>query len=331
MRVSLKSIFLCQTSCLDPYENLALEQVLLEYCPEGCCILYLWQNQNTVVIGRNQNPWRECRLELLQQEHGALARRLSGGGAVFHDVGNLNFTFLTTAGGYDLSKQMSVIQQACRSLGIAAECSGRNDILAEGRKFSGNAFYQSQGKAYHHGTLLVDADFSKLQRYLSPSKAKMQAKGVASVQSRVINLRELAPSLDCNTMGQAMAAAFAQVYGLQPEILEPNCFAGGKLDSLRHKNGSWEWLYGTTLPFSIACEQRFDWGELQLQLAVQSGVVQAVKAYTDAMDWQIAGQLEKALPGTPFTTEAVAESMRKAFGPESDMGRQITDLLIQQM
>lgn len=327
----MKSIFLCETPCLNPHENLALEQVLLESCPEDSCILYLWQNQNTVVIGRNQNPWRECRLELLQQEQGTLARRLSGGGAVFHDVGNLNFTFLTTAGGYDLSRQMSVIEQACRSLGIAAERSGRNDILAEGRKFSGNAFYQSQGKAYHHGTLLVDADFDKLQRYLSPSKAKMQAKGVASVQSRVINLRELVPELDCKMMGKAMADAFAQVYGLTPEVLEPERLAGEKLDALTAKNGSWEWLYGTTLPFSIACEQRFDWGELQLQLEVQSGVVQAVKAYTDAMDWRVTGQLETALPGTPFTGEAVAECLHKAFGPDTDMGSQIAKLLAQQM
>ncbi len=327
----MKSIFLCETACLNPYENLALEQVLLEYCPEDSCILYLWQNQNTVVIGRNQNPWRECRLELLRQEQGMLARRLSGGGAVFHDVGNLNFTFLTTAGGYDLSKQMSVIEQACRSLGIAAERSGRNDILAEGRKFSGNAFYQSQGKAYHHGTLLVDADFDKLQRYLSPSKAKMQAKGVSSVQSRVINLRQLVPGLNCKMMGQAMADAFAQVYGLTPAVLDPERFAGEKLETLRLKNGSWEWLYGTTLPFSIACEQRFDWGELQLQLEVQSGAVKAVKAYTDAMDWQIAGQIEAALPGTVFSPAEVAASLEKAFAATPEMGIQIARLLIEQM
>lgn len=327
----MKSIFLCQTSCLYPHENLALEQVLLEYCPEDSCILYLWQNQNTVVIGRNQNPWRECRLELLQQEQGKLARRLSGGGAVFHDIGNLNFTFLTTAGGYDLSKQLSVIEQACRSLGIAAERSGRNDILAEGRKFSGNAFYQSQGKAYHHGTLLVDADFSKLQRYLSPSKAKMQAKGVTSVQSRVINLRELVPSLTCDGMRQAMADAFSQVYGLQPTVLDPESFAGERLDALAAKNGSWDWLYGTTLPFSITCEQRLSWGELQLQLQVQAGVVEAVKAYTDAMDWQIAGRIEAALLGTPFTCADVTARMKKAFGSDADMGRELADLLTAQM
>lgn len=327
----MKSIYICQTDCLDPHKNLALEQVLLESCPEDSCILYLWQNQNTVVIGRNQNPWRECRLELLQQEQGVLARRLSGGGAVFHDVGNLNFTFLTTSEGYDLAKQMSVIAQACRSLGIAAECSGRNDVLAEGRKFSGNAFYQSQGKAYHHGTLLVNADFGKLQRYLSPSKAKMQAKGVSSVQSRVINLRELVPSLTCDGMRQAMADAFSQVYGLHPTVLDPENFASEKLNALAAKNGSWEWLYGTTLPFSIACEQKFDWGELQLQLTVQSGVVHAVKAYTDAMDWQIAGRIEAALPGTVFTPTDVAICMEKAFTDTPEMGKEIAQLLTEQM
>ena len=315
----------------DPHENLAIEKLLLDRVAPGCCILYLWQNQNTVVIGRNQNPWRECRLELLQQEQGTLARRLSGGGAVFHDIGNLNFTFLTTTEGYDLAKQMSVIEYACRSLGIAAERSGRNDVLAEGRKFSGNAFYQSQGKAYHHGTLLVNADFSKLQRYLSPSKAKMQAKGVASVQSRVINLRELVPDLTCERMRQAMADAFEKVYGLQPTILDPESFAGEKLDALSAKNGSWEWLYGTTLPFSIACEQKFDWGELQLQLMIQSGVVHAVKAYTDAMDWQVAGQIEAALPGTAFSPTDVAACMEKAFPAAPEMGTQITELLMRQM
>lgn len=331
MCIFLKSIYLCQTDCLDPHQNLALEQILLESCPEDSCILYLWQNQNTVVIGRNQNPWRECRLELLQQEQGTLARRLSGGGAVFHDVGNLNFTFLTTTVGYDLSKQMSVIEHACRALGIAAERSGRNDVLAGGRKFSGNAFYQSQGKAYHHGTLLVNADFDKLQRYLSPSKAKMQAKGVASVQSRVINLRTLVPTLTCDMMRQAMADAFAKRYGLQPTVLDPESFAGEKLDALTAKNRSWEWLYGSTLPFAISCEQKFDWGELQLQLKMQSGTVNAVKAYTDAMDWQIAGRIEAALPGTAFTPEDVTACMEKTFAAAPEMGMQIAQLLIEQM
>ena len=135
-----------ESGSFDPFENLAIEQHLLETVGGGCCLFYLWQNQNTVVIGKNQNPYSECRVSLLEAEGGHLARRLSGGGAVFHDLGNLNFTFLVPTADYDLAKQQRVLLTACQSFGIPAEFSGRNDLLADGRKFSGNAFYQGSGR-----------------------------------------------------------------------------------------------------------------------------------------------------------------------------------------
>ena len=210
----IRTCSVCVSNGTDPYENLALEQTLLERAGEGELILYLWQNARTVVIGRNQNPWKECRTTLLAEEGGHLARRLSGGGAVFHDLGNLNFTFLMREEDYDLSRQLSVIELACSRLGVPVERSGRNDLLAGGRKFSGNAFYKHNGRAYHHGTLMVDVDLDMVQRYLSPSRAKLQAKGVDSVRSRVVNLRELVPTLTVAQLSDALIDALAEVYAV---------------------------------------------------------------------------------------------------------------------
>ena len=139
----ITKIFIYNAQGTDPHENLAAEKVLMDALAPGEAMLYLWQNLNTVVIGKNQNAWLECRTSLLDEEGGKLARRLSGGGAVYHDLGNLNFTFLMCKEDYNLDKQVAVIQKACALAGIHAEKSGRNDLLADGRKFSGNAFYQT--------------------------------------------------------------------------------------------------------------------------------------------------------------------------------------------
>ena len=301
----INKIRLFRTDCTDPYRNLAVEEYLMETVQPGECILYLWQNQNTVVIGRNQNPWKECRTSLLEEEGGHLARRLSGGGAVFHDLGNLNFTFLVNEEEYDLDRQLWVIKAACRELGLSAERSGRNDVLVDGRKFSGNAFYHSKGKAYHHGTLLVDVDGEKLARYLSPSKAKLRAKGVDSVRSRVVNLVELVPGLTCERMALAMERAFAEVYELPLEQADESRLDIETVERLCVRNGSREWLYGPRLPLSFECEERFDWGSVLLQLQVESGVVVQAKVYSDAMDWELAPALERLLVGSEFSQQAL--------------------------
>ena len=222
----IRRLLVCRSRSFDPYENLALEEALLSRVGEGELILYLWQNEGTVVIGRNQNPWKECRTALLAEEGGHLARRLSGGGAVFHDRGNLNFTFLMNEADYDLPRQLTVLERACRSLGIPAQRSGRNDLLAEGRKFSGNAFYKHNGKAYHHGTLMVNVDMERVSRYLSPSKAKLAAKGVDSVRSRVVNLREFVPGLSIDRLADALVDALMDVYAVTPAISRPDEAAG---------------------------------------------------------------------------------------------------------
>lgn len=316
-------LYTVSTNSTDPYYNLALEEYLLSQVPEDAVLLYLWQNAHTVVIGRNQNPWTECRTSLLEQEGGQLARRLSGGGAVYHDLGNLNFTFLCREEHYDLQKQLSVIQKAAQLAGISAEFSGRNDLLADGRKFSGNAFYHSKGKAYHHGTLLIDTDTEKLGRYLSPPKAKLESKGIASVRSRVINLKELSPALTCDTMKGYMLRAFEEVYGNQvaPFIL---CDPDAVL-ALKSRYESQQWLYGKPFPFSCTLEGYFSFGNLQLQLSVEQGVITALQCYTDAMDSQLPEKISLALSGCPFQTEAMVNALAS-----TEVGAELGQFIIHQ-
>ena len=285
-------LLLCESRSVDPHHNLALEETLLTHA-EDAVILYLWQNQHTVVIGRNQNPWKECRTALLQQEGGILARRLSGGGAVYHDLGNLNFTLLMPQALYDLDRQLEVICAAVRAFGIDARRSGRNDILAAGRKFSGNAFYKNGRAAYHHGTLLLDADLDRLSRYLSPSKAKLQAKGVDSVRSRVGNLRELNDTITVESMKAALTESFSTIYDGPVEKIEisPD-------PALRERYRSWEWNYGQKLPFTFSWEDRLDFGGIRIEARVERGIIQAAKVYTDAMDWQLPEKLERSLTGS---------------------------------
>lgn len=297
-------------TCLDPHVNLAIEKQLLDSVEPGTYILYLWQNQNTVVIGRNQNAWAECRTGLLEQEGGKLARRLSGGGAVFHDTGNLNFTFLVRDEDYDVDRQLSVIQEACRLTGIRAEKSGRNDLLADGRKFSGNAFYHHAGHAYHHGTLMVNVDKDKLSRYLSPPKAKLEAKGVSSVRSRVVNLNELSPGLTCQRMKDLMTTAFETIYDLHAEPVVLGQADWSVIQQTAQLYASWDYLYGSPLSFTFQCEERFPWGHILLQLEAKAGVITGAKVYSDAMDWLLAPALEQALTGCSFRLEDMCSAVQ---------------------
>lgn len=292
---------------LDPYKNLATEKYLLDSTPDDCCTLYLWQNQNTIVIGKNQNPWSECSCTLIDEDGCKIARRLSGGGAVFHDIGNLNFTFLCSTENYNIPRQMEVIKEACKLAGISAEISGRNDILADDRKFSGNAFYNSKGKSYHHGTLLINADTERMQRYLTPPKAKLESKGVKSVKSRVVNLKELSPSLTCQDMIDYMLSAFKQVYGLPVEAVP--VIDTAKILSLTEEYSSWEYIYGKTIPFKISFEEQFSWGHMQLLLDINEGIISSVQLYTDAIDWNISDTISSALSGCRFEVQQIQDAI----------------------
>ena len=309
------------TSSLDPWHNLALEEYLLTGVKQNECILYLWQNQNTVVIGKNQNAWQECRTELLEREGGKLARRSSGGGAVFHDTGNLNFSFLVDRNFYDVHKQLRVILKAVEKLGIKAEFSGRNDLVVDDKKFSGNAFSVRKTSALHHGTILVSADMEKMTRYLQVSKEKIQSKGIQSVRSRVVNLIEYAPNLNIEKTKEAVVQAFSEMYGKPDGIFNEEEYVDPlKLEPLIKKYASWEWRYGESPKFDIELKTRFSWGGLDLYLRLVHGRIEKAWVYSDAMDEVFIEMLPKTLEGCLFKSQSISSAL---YGMDVDDAKRL--------
>jgi len=316
----IDKLTLINTDNTYPYKNLAVEEYLTTHAAEGECILYLWQNRHTVVIGKNQNCWKECKVNFLEEDGGYLVRRLSGGGAVFHDMGNLNFTFMVRHQDYDVDRQLSVILRAVNLLGIQAEKTGRNDITAEGRKFSGNAFYRAGDCCYHHGTLLIDVNTADMSKYLNVDMRKLQSKGVDSVKSRVANLKEFRPDITVEMLRGALAQAFSEVYGLPYQTLTVDQLPEDEIADLTAKFESWEWKYGKRIPFTFEIDRRFEWGDLTIQLSVNEGMIKEVSVFSDSMDQDIADVLTSALTGIKMDAAAAAKAVRNALpaGSERD-------------
>lgn len=309
------------SSTHDPWLNLAREEFLLDGVSENQIILYLWQNDSTVVLGKNQNAWKECDWDRLEKEGGKLSRRLSGGGAVYHDEGNLNFTFIMDRKLYDLPSQMQVILDALGSLGISGEFTGRNDLTFRGKKFSGNAFYFRARSAYHHGTLLVHTDFSRLVRYLKVSADKIRSKGIESVRSRVINLSEIRAGLSVPELTDSLRESFRRIYG--GPLHEPPVGGDAMLSTLYRKYASWQWRFGESPDFDIRVERRFPWGDAELGFKIENGIIRSAAFYSDAMDGALVQEIARRLQGVPFHRDAVTERLNRiADNPAS---REITD------
>lgn len=294
------SNYFIETYTFNPWHNLAIEKYLSTRIGKGDVILYLWQNERTVVIGRNQNAIRECRAQLLEEEGGCLARRTTGGGAVYHDLGNLCFTFLASPEVYNLEKQLKVIQNACLKFGVETRFSGRNDIITrDGFKFSGNAFSNTSKCSIQHGTLMINVDVSQLGRYLTPSKDKMKAKGVKSVRSRVCNLKDLNPEVTTDDMRRALKESFGELYGSFEELDE------GILDNTLVKEtyalySSWEWKYGKSPECETSYSRRFEWGELEVYLKLNAMYISEIMVFSDMLDVELPGLIEQVLKGKRY-------------------------------
>ena len=284
----------------NPFLNRAVEQYLTDHQEEGTVTMYLWKNQQTVVIGYNQNPYSECNVQLLLDEGGHLMRRGTGGGAVYHDLGNINFSFIADKSLYDVRKQLSVIQDALLTYGLHTEISGRNDITYDGRKFSGNAFAKGQRNNLHHGTILIKTDGVMMQRYLIVDKAKLMKNGVKSVASRVINLSEAVTDLTSENIKQPLIASFEKVYGGQAEMLDFDTFINNaEVQAIREHISSHGFLFGRWEQFKTTKKARFPWGGVEISLKIDEAqsIITEAQIASDCLEPETIDQAEKMLTG----------------------------------
>lgn len=293
----------------DPAYNLALEE-WYQSLPEGDFVM-LWRNRPAVVVGRNQNLHRELDFGALKEEGAELMRRNSGGGAVYHDLGNVNFSFITGYRPGSLSETRRFclpVAAFLKTLGIDARVSGRNDMTAEGKKFSGNAQSVRNGRLLHHGTLLFDSDLGVLERVLTPDPSKLASKGIRSVRARVGNLR---PMLARDMTPQEFFEALCAYFGASAPILEISAEARAGAEALAEtKYRSAEWIYGKDPPYSLGKERRFPYGSVRLRYECEKGVISQADFSGDFLSLRDIGQLEEALRGTRAEPEAVLAALR---------------------
>ncbi len=298
----------------DPWFNLATEDYIFREMDPDHHILFLWRNDNTVVIGRYQNPWAECDIRKMDEDKVKLARRQSGGGAVFHDLGNTNFTFMSSRSNYSKERNTDIIVRALKRFQIDAAASGRNDIVVDGKKISGSAFKLSSDRAFHHGTLLINADLSRISNYLTPDKKKLQSKGIKSVKSRVANLNEFNSKISHDILCQAIIEEFFQTYGerCEAEILDHE-----KLKTIPHlqnyfdQMSDWNWRFGKTPDFAHHMAERFEWGRMEIFIDTRAGIITGTKIYSDSLVPEMVEQLMEDLKEIPYRCEDVQKTLEK--------------------
>ena len=320
-----------KSAVTNPWFNLATEDWIFQALDPDSHTLFLWRNSETVVIGRSQNPWVECKTDKMEADDVFLARRQSGGGAVFHDLGNTNFTFLSPKDDYDQTANFTIIVNALKKLGIDAELSGRNDMQVGDKKISGSAFKHAIDRSFHHGTLLVNADMQKLSDYLNPHPLKLKARGIKSVRGRVANLVDFNDSINHEILSNAIIEAFCEYYGQTvavEELDEASLAEQPTLNKYYQQMADWDWRFGKTPEFSHHIETRFDWGIIDLHMDVKQAVITDVVIFSDALNVELIDLLKETLTGIKYSksdVQAQLEALKQAY---PDVATQIEDVCI---
>jgi len=317
-----------KSAVTNPWFNLATEDWIFNTLNPDSHTLFLWRNSETVVIGRSQNPWVECKTDKMEADDVFLARRQSGGGAVFHDLGNTNFTFLSPSDAYDQEANFTVIINALKKLGIDATLSGRNDMQVGDRKISGSAFRHAADRSFHHGTLLVNANMQKLGDYLNPHPLKLKAKGIKSVRARVANLVDFNETINHDTLSDAIIEAFCEYYGetAQVEQLDEASLAKQPtLNAYYQQMADWDWRFGKTPEFTHHIETRFDWGMMDVHIDVKQAMITEVVIFSDALNVELIDLLKTTLTGVKYNKPEIKNKLDDLTKAQPELAAQVSD------
>lgn len=297
----------------DPYYNMAFDEYCLESLPIDEPVFYLWQNRPAVIVGFNQEVNTEVHLEYLRDHDIALVRRVTGGGAVYHDLGNLNYTIVGRSEDLerDYPEYASLMMKALQDMGVPATLSGRNDILVEGRKVSGFAKRVCRNRLMVHGTLMYDVDLDVLMQVLCPPATKLQSKGIASVRSRVANLCEYLPQpTDIQQFARQLEEILSCHYADEEYLMQPE-----DLESIRQladeKFRRWEWNYGRSPKATLSHSARLACGTVEVHLTLAENRIATCRFGGDFLGNLPASEIEKALQGVIYEADALRQCLSK--------------------
>lgn len=315
--MAAKKAIIMRSASTNVFVNQALEAALAESVSDGEVALYLWRNDNAVVIGRNQDAFAECRVDALEASGGLLARRLTGGGAVWHDAGNLNFTFVSKQGLYDKERDFAIVLGALAECGVRAELGGRNDVLVDGAKVGGSAYLRRGDIKLHHGTLLVTTSPETVARYLTPAPAKFEGKAVKSVRSRVAPLSATVEGLTPENVADAVERGFLSAFADAEAVrTEPFSLGAGKVMSWTGFFGSDEWRYGERAEHDSCFDVTVFGERATLKATHADGGVRA-DLYSDSLDGDLIAALRALLQGKDVSAFGLSEQDRKRAEEEA--------------
>lgn len=329
----MSTLRLLISESFDPWFNLAVEETIFRQMSADQRVMFLWRNADTVVIGRAQNPWKECNTRRMEEDNVRLARRSSGGGAVFQDLGNTCFTFMAGKPEYDKTISTQIIVNGLAQVGIDAQVSGRNDLVLNTdngpRKISGSAYRETRDRGFHHGTLLINTDLNRLANYLNPDPKKLQAKGITSVRSRVANLCELVSDISHEKVCEGIINSFSSHYG---ETVVAEYISPDKLPDLPNfaetfaKQSSWEWNFGQAPAFSHYSDTRFSWGGIEFHFDIEKGIITRCQFYTDSLDPSPLEWMSNQLTGRVYQANTIRTLIQQMTQQWPDLAEQLADL-----